>query len=354
MDYNGCSCPACGQNFNDNDDVVVCPVCGTPHHRSCWQSRGGCVNESKHSEGFVWQMPFRQNENNIPEREEYTTCPRCGARNSVADPVCTNCGERLKANRQTVDDQFPPFGQGYGNDFNENPNYNNYSPYQNVYVADARTVYGDGAYIEDIPVTEIAEYVQKNSTEYIGRFKKMDEKKSKLSWNWSAGIFSSIWCFYRRMAGVGFVLIALFFASYLVSNTLPLFIYQQFQPETYAEYEDSVVEFNELLNSAISNNASIDTDELYDMMNEIVLSPINVTSYIMLISLWLIISVVFGFLGNYFYKKKVFKDIRNLRQTSPDSQTYHFLLRQKGGVSVANALIPIICYMLLNTFLTYI
>ena len=35
--YTGNHCPVCEQEFTDNDDIVVCPDCGTPYHRACWQ-----------------------------------------------------------------------------------------------------------------------------------------------------------------------------------------------------------------------------------------------------------------------------------------------------------------------------
>ena len=52
MDYIGEKCPVCGKNFHADDDVVVCPICGTPHHRECYENLGHCFNEEKHAEGF--------------------------------------------------------------------------------------------------------------------------------------------------------------------------------------------------------------------------------------------------------------------------------------------------------------
>jgi len=35
---------------------VVCPDCGTPHHRSCYAENGGCANAARHDEdGFEWR-----------------------------------------------------------------------------------------------------------------------------------------------------------------------------------------------------------------------------------------------------------------------------------------------------------
>lgn len=46
------NCPVCGLTFTENDDVVVCPACGTPHHRECYKNFGGCANAEKHEDGF--------------------------------------------------------------------------------------------------------------------------------------------------------------------------------------------------------------------------------------------------------------------------------------------------------------
>jgi len=53
--HTGEKCFVCGQVFTDNDDVVVCPDCGTPYHRACWQKNGACVNLPLHESGKSWQ-----------------------------------------------------------------------------------------------------------------------------------------------------------------------------------------------------------------------------------------------------------------------------------------------------------
>ena len=44
----GKTCPVCKKTFVESDDIVVCPECGTPHHRSCYASIGRCALSSKH------------------------------------------------------------------------------------------------------------------------------------------------------------------------------------------------------------------------------------------------------------------------------------------------------------------
>ena len=54
MDYLNEFCPVCNIPFNKDDDIVVCPECGTPHHRGCWQAKNECANSPLHAQGFEW------------------------------------------------------------------------------------------------------------------------------------------------------------------------------------------------------------------------------------------------------------------------------------------------------------
>ena len=41
--YTGEKCLICSQDFKEDDDVVVCPECGTPYHKDCYKEKGSCV-----------------------------------------------------------------------------------------------------------------------------------------------------------------------------------------------------------------------------------------------------------------------------------------------------------------------
>ncbi|MBP0980525.1 MAG: hypothetical protein J6Q18_03075, partial [Oscillospiraceae bacterium] len=58
--YEGLVCDVCGNPFDNESDIVVCPDCGTPHHRECWFQLGHCINEEAHAEGFEWAPPVRE------------------------------------------------------------------------------------------------------------------------------------------------------------------------------------------------------------------------------------------------------------------------------------------------------
>ncbi|MBO5103830.1 MAG: hypothetical protein J6B74_02035 [Ruminococcus sp.] len=48
MNFVGEKCVFCGEVFKDGDDVVVCPECGSPHHRECYKKENRCANIALH------------------------------------------------------------------------------------------------------------------------------------------------------------------------------------------------------------------------------------------------------------------------------------------------------------------
>ena len=90
--YTGNHCPVCEQAFTDDDDIVVCPDCGTPYHRACWQKVGVCMHQSEHAAGFEWKPEFG------PEAEaaaHAAICPNCGTYNEPGAARCSHCGVPL-------------------------------------------------------------------------------------------------------------------------------------------------------------------------------------------------------------------------------------------------------------------
>ena len=90
--YTGNHCPVCEQAFTDDDDIVVCPDCGTPYHRACWHKVGACLHQSEHAAGFEWKPEFG------PEAEaaaHAAICPNCGTHNEPGSARCSHCGVPL-------------------------------------------------------------------------------------------------------------------------------------------------------------------------------------------------------------------------------------------------------------------
>ena len=76
MEIRSGKCSLCGKPFTDGDDVVVCPECGAPYHRACYEKEGKCVYSARHGTGFAYQEPARANT---------VRCGNCGADNSKSD-----------------------------------------------------------------------------------------------------------------------------------------------------------------------------------------------------------------------------------------------------------------------------
>ncbi len=55
VDYVGQPCFGCHAVFTKDDDIVVCPECGTPYHRDCYRAAGACTNTALHETGTSWQ-----------------------------------------------------------------------------------------------------------------------------------------------------------------------------------------------------------------------------------------------------------------------------------------------------------
>ena len=235
MNFTENSCPVCSRRFTENDDIVVCPICGTPHHRECWQEHGRCINEEKHSEGYIWQSaaaaPVAEAPAQTTDSTNVKICPACGYGNDITEPVCTRCGERLKLWSAPVN----PVGNQESNSSQwQAPPSEQYNPYCNIYAQEASAHFGNRC-IEDVPVTECAEYIQKNADKYIGSFVEMETKNTKLSWNWAAGLASVFWCFYRKLYGAGAAVMAILFSMYLVSAIVPAMVCEQVPPDIYEE-----------------------------------------------------------------------------------------------------------------------
>ena len=61
--YENNKCPVCSKKFEEGDDIVVCPDCGTPHHRECYHTLGKCANKDKHETDFVYDRDKYKAEN---------------------------------------------------------------------------------------------------------------------------------------------------------------------------------------------------------------------------------------------------------------------------------------------------
>ena len=180
--YTGQKCPVCHQAFTETDDIVVCPDCGTPYHRSCWEEKGVCLFAGQHGTGYEWK----------PEGQaQSAACPSCGAQNPEGARFCNSCGSPMSAQQPPKVKYAAPnsFGAGEQNDrarFEEME--------REGYV---RRMRPDDE-IEGIKARDWAAYLGSSTPFYLMNFARMAQTGRRLAVSFSAFLFGPIYFFYRK------------------------------------------------------------------------------------------------------------------------------------------------------------
>lgn len=300
--YDNQSCDGCGAQFEKDDDIVVCPYCGTPQHRSCWEKKRECVNESRHEEGFQWKPAGAAEDktSDAQNEEETITCPRCGEHMKNDTLFCPRCGQPSIRPQDAN-----PFGQSVpftgANIFQGMPFFN---PYGGV---------SPDEKIENVPVPEVAEFVQSNTQYYIPRFKKMGErKKGKLfGWNWGAFFFGYLWFFFRKNVLYGII-------AALLETTLSIFT------------AGFVSENTNIMMQFIENPGSA---QLASEVNAILPTVMLINfSFILLHS-------IFAVFADGIYRNKIFTTIKEAKEERQDVDEFRETARTKGGISFLYSLL---------------
>lgn len=356
--YEGSVCSVCGQTFTAEDDVVVCPVCGTPHHRDCWSENGCCANKAKHGEGYNWQ-PENKIENNpeekkqepnqapraalhkLPEPDRVIECPHCHDQTRANMPFCLKCGASLMEENQSLcprcgnlNDKSASFCSRCGMVLPQGQTFNVPQKDGKIYIRPLDE-------IEDVTVAEVSTYVQVNNGRYIPKFFKMSAGKKKLSWNWASFFLSPYWFFFRKMYAAGAVMVCIMLA-------LNLIFMPQMQPamEAYTQYVDVVT-------AAASTSADIAAAEA-EFMPLLEKAMPSMYAYM---GIQAVLHVLCGLFSDELYRKQIMRNIKTWRKEN-DPATYQVRLLRSGGVSPMMAAVSVfflpalvnVCMMLLELF----
>lgn len=197
--YTGEKCIICQQTFKDNDDIVVCPDCGTPYHRECYVSTGECINTHLHEENGSWKAEKLKKQSEAAVK----ICEACGTQNNPTSRFCSNCGRILNQFPQEQSDAADNMPKNESEQFN-NKNENTTGPFINfgginINLSDKYCGFNPNDTIDDVTVKEMSDFIGDNTCYYLPLFKKMNETGRKWSLNIPCLFFPDFYFAHRKM-----------------------------------------------------------------------------------------------------------------------------------------------------------
>lgn len=317
-------CPVCRVTFKDTDDIVVCPECGTPHHRECYMSIGECGVSAYHAEGFVWkgmlpdeekkaqQEALEKAAQEVEDRREFVSSDP-----HVAEYPSGVPGQNVNSTR----------GYGEADSGNGLPEMDALSqipdPYQSVYRSIREITEDEVRGKDGVSGKELCYFAGKSIIHYAQAFNAFRNgvmrngklQPVKVFFNFCSGLFSPIHQFYRRMDILGIVML-------LISGiaSLPGVFLYWFQ-EKAIELSASMVSTLDIL-SAVGNFIGLGS------------------------------TVLLCVFGDYLYYRYCVRRIKRIRVNYDDGKAegYYTALTESGAPSRLRAVIGILANMLMAQF----
>lgn len=303
MKYENQSCPVCNVLFNSEDDVVVCPECGTPHHRNCYFSNGGCKNEALHKEGYSYAPKAEAvNENKLDVIIEDDVKKTPSAKELINIEYDEENVENKEKFQQTIEDLF-----------------------KNI---NGKTT--DQVLINNIPSSYYEAAVGKNQNYYMPRFLIMERTNKKRILNVWAFIFPLAWSVYRKMYKLALLVFCIYIALMGVT-VAPLMM----DKDINSAMEQCIIEDPQcmenilLYQSGQSVTLTKNQAELTKLLNEFKISPVIIYGTF---AVSLCMKILMGLYATNLYKIKLEKSIKkaeNLFYSEKEKINY---LKSKYGV----------------------
>ena len=287
--YYGCPCEGCGRPLALTDDIVVCPDCGAPYHRECYEKLGRCIHTPAHGAGYEWTFPYKD--------DALRTCPSCGERTLRSETVCRCCGAVMPPEDQCPDPSAQTASGADQNRFDYDDLYRQYQ--QNVEEPTRRNVqaaFGKEELIDGIPYSDWNDYIGKAAPVYLNDYSRMQLQHTKISLSFSALLFGPFYFFYRKAWKPAFAFLA---------AELLLFV-------------PTLLQMMQITGSSLSLGLS---DSTYVVLGRVV----SLASFALML--------VRGMFAKWFYRKSAAEHIRRIRAEFPDDAQRSVVLSAQGGVS---------------------
>lgn len=288
--YYGCPCEGCGRPLTLRDDIVVCPDCGAPYHRDCYEKLGACVHKAAHKAGYEWKFPYSES--------ELCTCPACGERTLRSEERCRCCGAKLPPEGASE-----PAGHDAASEQDGSFDYASFYEQNRRAAADSirgtyKAAFGRDGLMDGISYSDWVDYIGPSAPAYMATYSRMQLQHSKVSMCFSALLFGPFYFFYRKAWKPAFA----FLAAELVLD-IPAIIYL-------------MQVTGSSLTPAISGSALLMLSRLAS-------------------ALGFVLMVVRGLYAKWFYRKSSGSRIRRIKAEFPDAEKRRAVLAAQGGVSWA-------------------
>ena len=329
MDYIGYKCQVCDNEFVKGDDIVVCPECGTPHHRECYSNLGHCVNADKHSQDFDFLSDIEeQKRENITEDAELITCKVCGAKNPSDAFFCSRCGESFRENTATenINNQSSNNPEQPQTPFTSMPGAPNIIMLDPLAGVKPETDLGDG-----VTVAETAKFVRQNTPYFATVFNNI-KTYNKSRFNFCAALFGGGYLLYRKMYKIGSIITVIEALVMIISTYLAHFITTD---PAFSQIATALSQYDMMLYlEKLSALSSLETFVYF--------------SYSILGFVSLGISIAVGFLANRMYFNHCKKEIIKIKKSVEKPEDVDTALKLKGGVNMGLALSLWISYIAIS------
>ena len=345
--YENKKCEYCGEQFAKNDDVVVCPDCGAPYHRKCWNEHGKCAHSDEHGGGFSFstsggeeskktdltageeedfvQKIKEQIIKKAPEQGDGVHCENCGAELLKGDKYCVYCGHKqgdpIRNGKRKFEGRDPLGGMNPDDE------------------------------IAGEKVSNLVLLIRRNSDKLLPKLKAVSERKVKIGWSWLAFFFGYFYLFFRKLYKFGMIVIL---AQILLFNVVNVAL------------GDPIKQINDTVSSSFNTELSGEqlSDEEYfkayeSAAKEVVSNGSLARTYavagISLICTNLACALLFHFL----YLKHCKDTIARMNKSAEilgemSASDFRLNLRARGGVSIFGILLGYFSNMLLGQIVAYI
>lgn len=302
--YYGCPCEGCAKPLTLQDDIVVCPDCGAPYHRACYDKLGQCIHAPAHKAGYEWGFPYQDT--------DLRTCPSCGERTLRSEERCRCCGAAMPPESASR-----PEGSTRERSAEEEAfDYESFYRRFEQTVADPlhrnlRAAFGKDELIDEIPSQDWMDYIGSAAPIYLNDYSRMQLQNTKVSLSFSALLFGPFYFFYRKAWKPAFAFLA---AELLVS--LPALI--------------------SLMQATNSPFAPAMSESALVILSRIM----TVLSFLLMLGR--------GLYGKWLYRKSAAAQIKRIRDEFPDASQRRAVLSAQGGVSAAAVIGAFVLMMILG------